>query len=65
MSKRKPRRIELVRNEYQPTNAEAEEVIVLRRKDGTAPTAQELAEAVVQPVEITYLDKPKSGLSRS
>ena len=63
MSK-KPRPIELPRNSYQPTNAEAEEVIVLRRKDGTAPTAQDLADAVVQPVAITYLDKPKPGLSR-
>lgn len=63
--KKKPRRIELVRNEYQPTNAEAEEVIVLRTKEGKPPTAQELARAVVQPVEITYLDKPKSGLSRT
>jgi hypothetical protein len=46
-------------NSYQPTKAEAEEVIVLRRKGGSAPTAQDLARAVVQPVEVTYLEKPK------
>ena len=62
----KKRHITLVRQDYQPTKAEAEEVIVLRRKDGSAPTAQDLVRAVVQPVEVTYLEKPKrTGLSRS
>ncbi len=60
----KPTPIEIVRQEYQPTKAEAEEVIVLRKTDGSAPTAQELAHAIVQPVKITYLGKPKSSLSR-
>ena len=59
MSKKTRRRVELVSQEYQPTKAEAEEVIVLRKKDGSAPTAQDLANAVVQPVEITYLEKPR------
>ena len=55
----KKRRVELVRQGYQPTKAEAEEVIVLRKKDGTVLTAQDLAHAVVQPVAVTYLEKPK------
>ena len=66
MGKPTRRKVEVVSQDYQPTKAEAEEVIVLRRKDGTVPTAQALAHAVVQPVDITYLEKPKgTGLSRS
>ena len=56
---KKRRRIEVVSQAYQPNKAEAEEVIVLRNKSGSAPTAQDLARAVVQPVEVTYLEKPK------
>ena len=64
MTKKRP--ITLVRQDYQPTKTEAEELIVLRNEDGSAPTAQDLARAVVQPVEVTYLEKPKrTGLSRS
>ena len=57
MSKRKP--IKLTHQTYQPTKAETEEVIVLRKKNGSAPTAQDLARAVVQPVKVTYSEKPK------
>ena len=57
--KSKRHKVEVVSQDYQPTKAEAEEVIVLRDKDGSAPTAQDLARAVVQPVEVTYLEKPK------
>ena len=57
--KSKRHKVEGVSQDYQPTKAEAEEVIVLRNKDGSAPTAQDLARAVVQPVEVTYLEKPK------
>ena len=38
---------------YQPSKAEKEEVIVLRRKDGTPPTPKELAESM-RPVEVVY-----------
>ena len=66
MKKSNRRKIEIVSQDYQPTKAEAEEVIVLRKNNGSAPTAQDLARAVVQPVEVTYLEKPKkTGLSRS
>ena len=64
MSK-KPKPIKLVNQTYQPTKAEAEEVIVLRKKNGSAPTAQDLARAVVQPVEVTYSEKPKRVNSSS
>ena len=59
MTKKRP--ITLIHQTYQPTKAEAEEVIVLRKKNGSAPTAQDLARAVVQSVEVTYLEKPKRG----
>ena len=62
---KKRRPVTLVRQNYQPTKAEAEEVIVLRNKDGSAPTAQDLARAAVQPVEVTYLEKPKRVNSSS
>ena len=52
---RNRRRVEIVHQDHQPTKAEAEEVIVRRNKDGSGPTAQDLARAVVQPVEVTYL----------
>ena len=61
MTKKKRCPVTLVNQTYQPTKAEAEEVIVLRNKNGSAPTAQDLARAVVQPVEVTYLEKPKRG----
>ena len=57
--KSKRRKVEIVSQNYQPTKVEAEEVIVLRRKDRSAPTAQDLARAVVQSLEITYIDKPQ------
>ena len=63
---KKRRPVTLVNQDYQPTKAEAEEVIVLRKKNGSAPTAQDLARAVVRTVEVTRLEKPKkTGLSRS
>ena len=33
----KPRPVEIVKQSYQPTKAEAEEVIVLRNPDGSVP----------------------------
>ena len=59
IKKSKHRKVELVTQTYQPTKAEAEEVIVLRKKNGSAPTAQDLARAVVRTVEVTRLEKPK------
>ena len=56
MAKLKPRRIEVPNPDYQPTKAEKEETIILRRKDGTPPTARELA-ASLRPVEVVYAEK--------
>lgn len=53
------RRIELVRNDYQPTKAEQEEQVVLRKEDGSVPTAAEVMRALTRPVEIKYVEKPE------
>ena len=53
----KPRPVEIVKQSYQPT--EAEEVIMLRNLDGSVPEPDALARALTEPVEITYLEKPK------
>ncbi len=55
----KPRPVEIVKQDYQPTKAEVEEVIVLRNADGSAPEPDDLVRALTAPVEITYLEKPK------
>ena len=55
------RQVDVVRLDYQPTKAELEEEIVLRRKDGSVPTPRELARALTRPVEITVIDKPRKS----
>ena len=59
MAKTPGRKIELVSQKYQPNTVEAEEVIVLRKKDGAVPTATEVMRALTRPVEITYIEKPE------
>lgn len=55
----KPRKIELVSQDYQPSKAETEEPVVLTDEDGNEPTPEELMRAVVQPVDITFIPKPR------
>ena len=52
-------RLELVRHDYQPTRDEMEEEIRLRKKDGSVPTLEEVAKALLAPVTITNLDRPR------
>ena len=52
-------RLELVKQDYQPTQAELNETMVLWKKDGSLPTPEEVAKALVEPVDITYLDRPR------
>ena len=54
-SKRRP--VEIVRTTYQPTKAEKEEEIDLSHLEGMTP--EEMADAVVGDVEITYISRPK------
>lgn len=55
----KPRKIKLVRQEYQPTKAEQEEEIVLRNPDGTVPGAADIMRALTRSVDIEYIEKPQ------
>ena len=51
--------IEVVKAGYQPTKAEMEEVFTLRRDDGSVPTMEEIAQAVLQPVKTRWIDRPR------
>ena len=55
VTKRKPRRVTLVRSSYQPSKAELEDPIVFPK--GLTP--DELARAVVQPVDIGWRNRPE------
>ncbi len=37
---------------YQPSKAEIEEPVILRKPDGTAPTVDEVVSAVFRPVKV-------------
>lgn len=51
--KRKPRTVEIVQSDYQPSKAELEEDM---RVDATF---EEAVDALTQPVNIRYIDRPK------
>ena len=57
MSDKKPRRVEIVRTTYQPTKAEKEEEIDLSHLEGMTP--EEMADAVVQDVDVALISRPK------
>ena len=53
----KSRRVEIVRSQYQPTKAEKEEEIDLSHLEGMTP--EEMADAVVKDIDLTYISRPK------
>ena len=53
----KKRKVEIVRTTYQPTKAEKEEEIDLSHLEGMTP--DEMADAVVQDIEIKYISRPR------
>ena len=53
-------RVEIVKQDYQPTQAELNETMLLRNKDGSVPTPEEVVKALMEPVTITYLDRPRT-----
>lgn len=57
MEAKKPRPVEIVRTTYQPTKAEKEEEIDLSHLEGMTP--DEMADAVVQDIEIKYISRPR------
>ena len=57
--KPKPRTVKLARSTCRPSGAELEELIDLRKPDGSRPTMDALANAVVSPVKIEWTRKPE------
>ena len=55
--KPKPKTVELVRRDYQPTKAELEEDFSHELPDDL--TFEELTKAMVQPVNVRWIDKPR------
>ena len=47
-----PRTVRVKPHSYQPSKAEREAPIDIRKPDGTRPTPEELADAVLRPVRI-------------
>ena len=54
MKKPKPKTVELVKSEYQPTKAEQKEEF---RVDASM---EEIADAVLNPVNVRWIDKPRN-----
>lgn len=51
------RTVKLVQSSYQPTKAELEKPIKLNLPEGTTP--EQIANALLRPVNIKWMDKPK------
>ena len=58
-----PMEVEFVRSGYQPTKAELEEDMRLPEDGGpvTLEDLEEMGRALVQPVDVTWRDKPRKG----
>ena len=59
--KETPRPVNLVRSEYQPSEAELEEAIDIRHADGRWPTPEELARATLRLVTVNWKHRPGRG----
>ena len=59
MSKQKRKTVELVDSSYQPTMAEKREEFALRKRDGSQPSMEEVAQAVLRPVGIRRIKRPR------
>ncbi|MDE0265228.1 MAG: hypothetical protein OXJ37_22705 [Bryobacterales bacterium] len=59
MSKQKRKTAELVDSAYQPTMAEKREEFALRKRDGSRPSVEEVAQAVLRPVSIRRIKRPR------
>ena len=57
---KKTKTVELVKSTYQPTKSEMEEEFTLRKPDGSGPSVEDIAQAVLQPVKPRWIDKPRS-----
>ena len=59
MNRPEKTRVTLVSSDYQPSKAELEAPIDMRKEDGSLPTMEELAQAVLRPVEIDWTERPE------
>ena len=58
---KKLKTVELVRSTYQPTKAETQETFKLRKRDGSAPTLEDIGKALLQsPGRIRRIDRPRN-----
>ena len=55
-----PTTVELVKAGYQPTKHEMKDSFSIHKKDGSKPTLEDLAQALLQPVKIRLIDKPRN-----
>ena len=51
---------ELVRSGYQPSKHEMNEEFSVHKKDGSEPSLSDLTKAVLQPVKIRLIGKPRN-----
>ena len=58
--KLKPKTVELVKSGYQPTKREMEEEFSVHKKDGSEPTLSDLTDAILRPVDIRLINKPRN-----
>ena len=56
-----PQTVELVGNKYQPSKAEIKEEFTLRKKDGSRANVEEIASAVLRPIKVRWIGKPRNG----
>ena len=58
--------VELVRTSYQPTKAEKEEEFALRAHapDNLTARMEQVAQVLVQPVNVRWIDKPRNRRPR-
>ena len=59
---KKPKTVELVKSTYQPTKRELKEGMDanLRKRDGSTPSMEEVAGALLDTVNVRLIDKPRN-----
>ena len=59
---KKPKTVELVKSTYQPTKWELNEGMDanLRKRDGSTPSMEEVAGALLDTVNVRLIDKPRN-----
>ena len=58
----KPKTVELVKSTYQPTERELKDGMTasLRKRDGSTPSMEEIAGALLKTVNVRLIDKPRN-----